>query len=421
MADLIRRADAEREIARLASSEMPSLVGAALRITRDVGHAEECAQEALLRALQQWPESGLPDNPAAWLVVTARHRALDLLRHRRLSEARLAEQAALAPASPEPAPEPALRDDVLRLVVACAHPSLSPDQRVALALRLVCGLTTAEIARLYLAPEPTIAQRLVRARRSLEEARAGWEDPTPEHLAERLPCVLDAAYLVLTEAHAATEGPHLVREDLLAQGLRLAELVAGLLPGEGEALGLAALACFLASRRATRQDARGLVLLQDQDRSRWDVALIGRGLELLRRASLLGEPGPRQVEAALAACHAVAPTWEKTDWPRIVRLHDRLQELAPSPVAALNRVAALSFARGPAAALEDMDGRDWTRLERMPLLHAVRADLLRRVGRLGEARSRYERALELSENEVERAFLSRRRDECSEAARPPSP
>lgn len=402
-------------VARLAREEMPRLVGIALGITRDVGMAEECAQDALLRALQAWPETGVPDNPAAWLVVTARHRALDLLRHRRLAEARLAEEAALRPAHvarAEPESEPALRDDLLRLVVACCHPTLSREQGAALALRLVCGLTTGEIARLFLVSETTVAQRLVRARRCLEDAAAGWEDPTPELLSARLESVLDVAYLVLTEAHAATEGPGLVRPDLLARAVVLSGHVAELLPEEPEALGIAALACFQAGRSPARVAAGRLVLLQDQDRSVWDAALMGRGLELLRRASLLGEPGPRQVEAALAACHAVAESWEDTDWRRIVRLYDRLLSLAPSPMVELNRAAALSFSEGPQAAWDWLASRDMTPLRGHSLLHATRGDLLRRLGRLAEAAAEYESALAACTNPLEHDFLDRRLAEC---------
>jgi RNA polymerase sigma factor (sigma-70 family) len=405
--------DAASLVATLARDEMPVLVGVALRITRDVGAAEECAQDALLRALQQWEESGIPESPAAWLVVTCRNRALDLLRHRRLAESKLAELAAESLSRPAPVAEGPLRDDLLRLVVACCHESLSPAQQAALALRLVCGLTTAEIARLFLVPEATLAQRLVRARRTLEEARAGWVEPTEECLQRRLPAVLDVAYLLLTEGHAPAEGDACVRRDVLLQAMRLSGLVASLVPADSEALAVAALCCLQAARSQARQSADGsLVLLADQDRSLWDEALIGRGLELLQRASALGEPGPRQVEAALAACHAVASSWEETDWPRILRLYDRLLALRPSPVAELNRAVALSFATGPAEALAWLDARDLAALSSLHLLPATRADFLRRLGRLDEAAGEYGRALAACSHEAEREFLRRRLAEC---------
>ena len=406
-----RIADAFRE-------EYARLVASALGILRDVDRAEEVAQDAFRQALDHWPRTGTPDRPGAWLLTTARRRALDELRRARRAGARaeaLAYEAAMAARDDEQGmrdPE-AIPDDRLRLIFTCCHPGLPPDSKVALTLRLVGGLTTAELARAFIVPEATIAQRLVRAKRTIRERGLGWELPEGPELAERLPAVLAVVYLIFNEGYAAHAGDDLVRHDLCAEALRLGRMLDELAPGEPEVLGLLALMELQASRATARTDRDGdLVLLADQDRRRWDRAAIGRGLGLLDRAARLGRPGPYQLQAAIAACHTRAAAWDETDWGAIVRHYDALARIAPSPVVELNRAVAIGLAHGPAEGLAALDAVDQAALGAYHLLPAARADLLRRLGRWAQAAAAYRRALTLVDNPRERRFLEERLREC---------
>jgi RNA polymerase sigma factor (sigma-70 family) len=407
--------DAHRTIDAVWRIESTRLIAGLARVVGDVGLAEDLAQDALLAALQQWPESGVPDNPGAWLMTTAKHRAIDTLRRRTLLE-RKSEQlgyeieAQLARAVPDldAVIDDTIGDEVLRLVFTCCHPVLSTEARVALTLRLLGGLTTPEIARAFLASEATVAQRIVRAKRTLAEARVPFEVPRADELRERLASVLEVIYLVFNEGYAATAGEDWVRSDLCDDALRMGRVLATLMPDESEVHGLVALMEIQASRLRARVGPSGEpVLLLDQNRARWDRLLITRGLSALARAESLGGAfGPYALQAAIAACHARARTAEETDWPRIAALYDALAQLAPSPVVELNRAVALSMAFGPAAGLEVVDAIAGAKaLAGYHLLPAVRGDFLAKLGRNEEARSELERAASLTQNARERELL----------------
>jgi len=403
-------------------AEAARIIAVVARLVRDVGVAEELAQDALVAALEHWPRDGLPDNPAAWLMTTAKNRALDRLRqaalHARKQEELGADLDALgAHVVPDivdaidAARADDIGDDLLRLIFTACHPVLGKDARVALALRVLGGLSTAEIARAYLVPEPTVAQRLVRAKRTLAAAQVPFEVPRAEERAPRLASVLEVIYLIFNEGYAASEGTDAMRPDLCAEALRVGRTLARLAPQESEAQGLLALMEIQASRTAARTGIDGRpVLLQDQDRSRWDAGHIERGLQALARAqALCGHErmlGPYALQAAIAACHARAARAEDTDWARIVALYDALAQAAPSPVVELNRAMAVSMAYGPAAALELVDALGAEpALASYPWLPAARGDLLARLGRHDEARVAFERAAALTHNAQERALL----------------
>jgi RNA polymerase sigma factor (sigma-70 family) len=395
--------------------ESAKIIASLARMLRDVGLAEELAQDALVAALETWPGSGVPDNPGAWLMATAKRRALDVLRRRKLLERKHEElgyelelDQQLADARAEAAREDEIGDDLLRLVFTACHPVLSPEARVALTLRLLGGLATDEIARAYLVPEPTIAQRIVRAKRTLAEARVPFEVPAGAELATRLASVLEVIYLIFNEGYSATAGDHWTRPQLCEEALRLGRILAELTPREPEVHGLVALMEIQASRMHARTGPGGEpVLLLDQNRARWDRLLIGRGLAALERAGKLGGAlGRYALQAAIAACHARARTADETDWTRIAALYDALAQLAPSPVVELNRAVAVSMAFGPAAGLDIVDRlRDEPTLLGYHLLQSVRGDLLAKLGRHDEARVEFERAASLTRNARERDLL----------------
>jgi RNA polymerase sigma factor (sigma-70 family) len=399
--------------------ESARIIAAVARIVRDVGIAEELAQDALVAALEQWPESGVPDRPGAWLMATARNRAVDLVRRRETYARKLAEVGRDLETAyePEPAEPDDIDDDLLRLVFTACHPVLSAEARVALTLRLLGGLTTEEIARAFLVPEATVAQRIVRAKRSLARAGVPFEVPGGRDRAARLASVLEVIYLIFNEGYAATAGDHWLRPGLCEDALRLARVLAGLMPGEPEVHGLAALLELQASRTAARTGPDGEpVLLADQNRTRWDRRLIRRGFASLERAGT----GPYALQAAIAACHARAPRYEETDWATIAVLYGRLAAVAPSPVVELNRAVAVSMADGPAAGLAIVDAlAAEPALKDYHLLPSVRGDLLARLGRTDEARGELERAASLARNARERALLLDRAGElASDGARP---
>ena len=415
-------ADVHRAIEAVWRIESTRLIAALARIVRDVGAAEDLAQDALVAALERWPDSGVPDHPGAWLMATAKHRAVDLLRKRALVERKHAELAPELDASqhsPEPALAAALDDDIgddlLRLMFMTCHPVLPTDARVALTLRLLGGLTTPEIARAFLVPEPTVAQRIVRAKRTLKEARVPFEVPRGTELAARFASVLEVVYLVFNEGYSATAGEDWVRPALCEDALRLGRILAELAPREPEVHGLVALMEIQASRLRARVGSAGEpVLLLDQDRGRWDQLLIRRGVAALARAEALGGAlGPYALQAAIAACHARARTPEETDWTRITALYDALAQLTPSPVVELNRAVAYAMAFGPAAGLEIVDAlASEPQLAAYHLLPAVRGDFLARLGRTAEARAELERAASLTRNARERALLLERVARC---------
>ena len=407
--------DPHRAIDAVWRIESAKIIAGIARIVGDVGLAEDLAQDAMLAALEKWPESGVPDNPGAWLMATAKHRAIDhLRRNTRLDRKHeeLGHELESGIESPESALAEALDDhvgdDLLRLVFTTCHPVLSTDARVALTLRLLGGLTTAEIARAYLVPEATIAQRIVRAKRTLAEARVPFEVPAREDLAERLASVLEVIYLVFNEGYSATAGDDWVRPALCEDATRLGRILAGLMPDEPEAHGLVALMEIQASRLRARVGPSGEpVLLLEQDRSRWDQLLIRRGLAALARAEELGGAlGSYALQAAIAACHARARTADETDWSRIAALYGALAQLAPSPIVELNRAVAVAMAFGPAHGLALADALLGERkLESYHLLPSVRGDLLAKLGRHEEARTEFERAASLTRNARERELL----------------
>jgi RNA polymerase sigma factor (sigma-70 family) len=406
--------DAHARIAEAFRQEYARVVASVLRMVRDIDLAEEIVQEAFEQALDRWPVAGTPDRPGGWLLTTARRRAIDRLRRTRRAGAKaeaLAYEATLGADDgiPDVSDPETITDDRLRLIFTCCHPGLPADSRVALTLRLVGGLSTVEIAHAFLVPEPTIAQRLVRAKRTIRDRALPYEVPEGAELSERLPAVLAVVYLVFNEGYAAHSGDALVRHDLCAEAVRLGYMLAELMPGEPEVLGLLALMELQTSRIATRADADGnLVLLADQDRSRWDRERIASGLDLLGRAGPIARAGPYQLQAAIAACHARAASWEATDWEAIVTHYRALAEIAPSPVVELNRAVAIGLARGPAAGLDALDGIDAAALRGYHLLPAARADFLRRLGRAAEAAAEYRRALELTDNAREQSFYASR-------------
>ena len=409
-------------IAAVWRSESARIVAVVARIVHDLGVAEELAQDALIAALEHWPAQGVPDNPGAWLTTAAKRRALDHLRHQRLAQARhediaqdlLALQADTVPDfvdALDAARQDEIGDDLLRLIFTACHPVLSAEARVALTLKLLGGLSTQEIARACLATEPTIAQRIVRAKRTLSEARVPFELPRGDALGQRLASVLEVVYLIFNEGYSATSGDDWMRPALCDEALRLGRLLTGLAPQEGEVLGLLALMEIQASRHAARTDAGGRpVLLAAQDRSRWDPAAIRRGLEALQRAQALDQPaGPYRLQAAIAACHARASRAELTDWARIAALYDRLMQAAPSPVVELNRAVAVTMHEGPAAGLAIVDAlRGHAALRQYQWLPSVRGDLLERLGRRAEARAEFEHAAALAGNAREKALLLER-------------
>ncbi len=409
--------------------ECAKVIATVARMVRDVGLAEELAQDALVAALEHWPGSGVPDNPGAWLTATAKHRALDHLRRERMLASKHAEigrdleaqQALVVPDfvdALDAARADPIGDDLLRLIFTACHPVLSPEARVALTLKLLGGLSTAEIARAFLVPEPTIAQRIVRAKRTLAEARVPFELPGGDELASRLASVLQVVYLVFNEGYTATAGDDWMRPALCDEALRLGRVLAGLAPNEAEVHGLLALMELQASRGAARVDAQGRpVLLPDQDRGRWDRLLIRRGLDALLHAERIGGAlGPYALQAAIAACHARAARADETDWPRIVALYDALAQVAPSPVVELNRAVAVGMAFGPAAALEIVDAmRGEPSLRTYQWLPGVRGDLLAKLGRYDEACAEFARAATLTRNAREREHLEERIRACGGA------
>jgi RNA polymerase sigma factor (sigma-70 family) len=418
----VNSAATHRAIEAVWRIESAKVVACVARMVRDVGVAEELAQDALVAALEHWPEHGVPDNPGAWLMTTAKNRALDRLRqdvlHARkreeLGRDLDAQEAHLVPDfvdALDAAREDDIGDDLLRLVFTACHPVLSTDARVALTLRLLGGLTTDEIARAFLVPEPTIAQRIVRAKRTLTAAKVPFEVPRADARAVRLASVLEVIYLIFNEGYSATAGDDWMRPALCEEALRLGRVLAGLVPDESEVHGLVALMEIQASRLHARIDAQGRpVLLPDQDRSRWDLLLIRRGFAALERAQALGgASGPYALQAALAACHARAHTAEQTDWAQIVALYDVLAQVRPSPVVELNRAVAVGMAFGPAAALEIVDvlAAD-AALANYHWLPSVRGDLLAKLGRMDEARAEFERAAAMTRNARERELLLER-------------
>jgi RNA polymerase sigma factor (sigma-70 family) len=413
--------DTHRAIDAVWRIESARLIAGLTRIVRDVGIAEELAQDALLVALEQWPQGGVPDNPGAWLMATAKNRAIDRLRRGKLLERKHQELGHEIEIEQETAPgieariDDDIGDDLLRLVFIACHPVLSTEARVALTLRLLGGLTTEEIARAFLVTEPTIAQRIVRAKRTLSEALVPFEVPRGAERSERLASVLEVIYLIFNEGYSATAGDDLMRPALCDDALRLGRMVAELDPQEPEVHGLVALMEIQASRTHARVGPTGEpVLLLDQDRSRWDRLLIRRGLAALERAlELSGTPGPYALQAAIAACHAQAHTAEQTDWVRIAALYEALVRISPSPVIELNRAVAVSMAFGPAAGLEVADALvAEPALRNYHLLPTVRGDLLAKLGRKSEARAQFERAAALTRNAREREFLLGRAGDC---------
>jgi RNA polymerase sigma-70 factor, ECF subfamily len=419
----VTASDAHRAIDAVWRIESPRLIAGLARIVRDVGLAEELAQDALVAALEQWPRSGVPRNPGAWLMAIGKRRAIDLLRRRQRFERKLEElgrelevAADETSSDVDAALDDKIQDDLLRLVFTACHPVLSTDARVALTLRVLGGLTTEEIARAFLVPESTVAQRIVRAKRTLAAARVPFEVPRETELADRLSSVLEVIYLVFNEGYAATAGDDWMRPALCEEALRLGRILAQLMPNEPEVHGLVALMEIQASRVHARTSPSGEpVLLGDQDRSRWDQLLIRRGLAALERAEALGGAlGPYALQASIAACHARARTAPETDWPRIAALYEALAQLAPSPVVEVNRAVALAMAFGPATGLELVDAlTSEPSLKGYHLLPSVRGDLLAKLGRFDEAHEEFERAASLTRNERERALLLDRAAACA--------
>jgi RNA polymerase sigma factor (sigma-70 family) len=411
--------DTHRTVDAIFRIEQAKLIAGLARMVRDVGLAEELAQDALVAALEQWPTSGVPDRPGAWLMAAAKHRAIDRLRRRKLIERKhdelsreLAADGAATELDLDAALDDDIGDDLLRLIFTACHTALAAEARVALTLRLIGGLTTEEIARAFLVPEPTVAQRIVRAKRTLTEKRIPYEVPRGAELAQRLASVLEVIYLIFNEGYSATAGEDWTRPQLCEEALRLGRILAGLAPNEPEVHGLIALMEIQASRLKARTGPSGEpILLLDQDRSRWDRLLIRRGLAALERAEACAKDqgqqlGPYALQAAIAACHARARTGKETDWARIVGLYGALAELTPSPVVQLNRAVALAMLFGPAAGLELIDKLTLEpALKAYHLLPSVRGALLKKLGRLDEARAEFERAAQLTRNERERKLL----------------
>ncbi len=385
------------------------MLAATVRVTRDLDLAEECVQDAYAQALASWGERGVPTKPGAWLTTVARRRALDVLRRDTLFLRKLPLLVEDAESPPEPGGSD-YPDDRLRLICTCCHPALARDAQIALTLRLLCGLSTLEVARAFLVSESTMAARITRAKKKITAARIPYRVPAPEELADRIDAVLDVVHLLFTTGHTAPAGAALVRRDLVERARDLARMLHALLPGNGDVAGLLALILLTDARRATRVAPDGqLVLLADQDREQWDHASIAEGSELVRMALRLRPPGRYALQAAIAAVHAQAPSWDATDWAEIVALYDVLVQIWPSAVVALNRAAAVGFARGPAAGLAELDALGAEpQLAGYGYFPAARAEFLHRLGRLDEARLAYQEALLLTENDVERTFLAQR-------------
>ncbi len=424
-------ADTHRAIDAVWRIESARLIAGLARIVRDVGVAEELAQDALVVALERWPESGVPDNPGAWLMAAAKNRAIDHFRRSKLLERKheelgreLKSQQDVAMANFDANLDNDIEDDLLRLVFVSCHPVLSTEGRVSLTLRLLGGLTTQEIARAFLVPEPTVAQRIVRAKRTLTEARVPFEVPRGPDLAARLSSVLEVIYLIFNEGYSATAGEDWMRPALCEDALRLGRILAGLVPNVPEVHGLVALMEIQASRSHARVGPKGEpILLLDQDRTRWDHVLIRRGLAALQRAEELGGGlGPYALQAAIAACHARAHTAAETDWERIAALYDALAQLMPSPIVELNRAVAVAMAFGPSAGLEIIDAiASEPSLKAYHLLPSVRGDFLFKLGRFAEALAEFQRAASLTHNTREREFLLGRAQACAAEPSPPAP
>ncbi|WP_214109642.1 RNA polymerase sigma factor [Acrocarpospora catenulata] len=397
------------DVERVFRKEYGRAVAVLVRVFGDIDVAEDAVQDAFATAVRRWPVDGVPPSPAGWIITTARNRAIDRLRRESTRADRHAEALLLRASddAPDPGQEGPVRDDRLRLIFICCHPALAPATRVALTLRLLGGLTTAEIARAFLVPEPTMAQRLVRAKGKIRDAGIPYRVPRDADLPDRLRAVLAVVYLIFNEGYTASSGDELARDDLSAEAVRLGRLLAALMPDEPEVLGLLALMLLIESRRPARTDpGGGLVRLAEQDRTLWDQKLIAEGQDLLRRCLRRDQPGPYQLQAAINAVHSDATTAADTDWRQILALYDHLAALTPTPVVTLHRAVALAEVHGPAAALPLVEALD--ALDRHHLLHAVRGDLLRRLGRTEDAAAAYERAATLTNNTAERRFLHSR-------------